>query len=51
MSLTITEDGSGIHTSNLQKVSSLIETSCQFIQQGEKDELRVYMLAYRLHAA
>lgn len=51
LSLTLSEDGSGLHTQNLQKVSDLIEASCLFIQQGEKDELRVYMLAFRLHAA
>jgi hypothetical protein len=31
LSLTLSEDGSGLHTQNLQKVSDLIEASCIFI--------------------
>ena len=37
--------------SHLSQAQSLIEQSCQYIVQGDKDELRIYLLAFRLQAA
>lgn len=38
-----------IHSDH-NRVSQIIEQACTMISHGEKDELRIYLLAFRLHA-
>lgn len=49
--LCMSQQSGSFKTALLESVFSIIEKCCPYIQPGEKDEMRVYLLGFRMHAA